>query len=140
MASNPLRYEPYDATVGVPNVVVDGSPNASTVLTLSHWPQLPAPDGFAADLSAQMAFHYLDNGATLHGNAEVVTNNHFDQDGLISMYALSRPDDALARRTLLEDVAAAGDFATYHRPARGTPVDGHRRFCRSRTLTARPAP
>jgi hypothetical protein len=113
MASNPLRYEPYDASVRVPNVVVDGSPNASTVLTLSHWPRLPAPDGLADDLSAQMAFRYLDSGATLHGNAEVVTNNHFDQDGLISVYALSRPDDALARRTLLEDVAAAGDFATY---------------------------
>lgn len=60
-----------------------------------------------------MAFRYLDSGATLHGNAEVVTNNHFDQDGFISVYALSRPDDALARRTLLEDVAAAGDFAIY---------------------------
>ncbi|MGH3830633.1 MAG: DUF6687 family protein [Pseudonocardiaceae bacterium] len=113
MASNPLRYDPYEASVGVPNVVVDGSPNASTVLTLSHWPQLPAPDGLADDLSAQMAFRYLDSGATLHGNAEVVTNNHFDQDGLISVYALSRPDAALARRALLEDVAAAGDFGTY---------------------------
>jgi len=34
-----------------------------------------------------MAFRYLDSGAALHGNAEVVTNNHFDQDGLISVYA-----------------------------------------------------
>ena len=51
MASSPLRYEPYDASIGVPNVVVDGSPNASTVLTLSHWPQLRAPDGLADDLS-----------------------------------------------------------------------------------------
>ena len=46
-----------------------------TVLTLSHWPQLPAPDGLADDLSAQMAFRCLDSGATLHGNAEVITNN-----------------------------------------------------------------
>jgi hypothetical protein len=33
-----LRFEPYESTTGIPNVVVDGSPNASTVLTLTHWP------------------------------------------------------------------------------------------------------
>lgn len=117
MDFTPLRYEPYEATETVPNVVVDGSPNASTVLTLSHWPGLavpldPALD-LAADLSAQMAFRYIACSGTLHGAAEVVTNNHFDQDGLMSMYAMSSPRDALARRALLEDVAAAGDFATY---------------------------
>jgi len=113
----PLRYQPYEATETVPNVVVDGSPNAATELTLSHWPGLRAPVGathdLAADLSAQMAFRYVDFATSLHGSAAVVTNNHFDQDGLISMYALSRPSDALRRRALLEDVAAAGDFATF---------------------------
>src|SRR5690606_6728750 len=42
-----------------------------------------------------------------------VTNNHFDQDGLISVHALSNPEHALAHRPLLEDVASAGDFATF---------------------------
>lgn len=117
MTFSPLRYQRYEATETVPNVVVDGSPNAATVLTLSHWPGLPTPLGnahdLAADLSAQMAFRYVDSAASLHGSAQVVTNNHFDQDGLVSMYAMSRPSDALVRRSLLEDVAAAGDFATY---------------------------
>jgi hypothetical protein len=114
MAFAPLRYEPYGVSGTTPNVVVDGSPNGSTVLTLTHWPGFPAPSGLADDLSAQMAFRYLDLGHALHSPAEVVTNNHFDQDGLVSIYALHQPDDALSRRKLLEDVAAAGDFATYH--------------------------
>ena len=113
-----LHYLPYDEAVGVPNVVVDGSPNESTVLTLSHWPGIPAPAGVEGDLSAEMAFRYLDLGANLHGDAEVVTNNHFDQDGLVGIFALARPAEAEARRDVLLDVAASGDFGTYrHRTA-----------------------
>jgi hypothetical protein len=107
-----LRFAPYDAMAGAANVVVDGSPTDGTVLSLSHWPHLVAPLGLAADLSAQMAFAYLDR-FDLHGAAELVSNNHFDQDGLVSVYALIDPDRALARRDLLIDIAAAGDFATY---------------------------
>ena len=108
-----LRYEPYEDTDERPNVVVDGSPNTGTVLCLTHWPGIPVLPGTEADLSAQMAFRYLDLGADHHGDAEIVTNNHFDQDGLVSIYALSRPEHALAHREFLEDLAAAGDFATF---------------------------
>jgi hypothetical protein len=60
-----------------------------------------------------MAFRYLDRGADLHGDAEVVTNNHFDQDGLVSIFALSRPEVATANRAFLEDLARAGDFGQF---------------------------
>lgn len=113
MAPTPLRFEPYGDAAATPNVVVDGSPNAATVLTVSHWPGLPTPAGCAGDTSAQMVFRYLDRGADRHGSATVVTNNHFDQDGLAGVYALAHPDHALRRRAQLEDLAAAGDFAIY---------------------------
>lgn len=106
-----MRYLSYDASAAVPNVVVDGSPNDSTVLLLTHWPGSPQPAGMAADLSAQMAFRYVRSGAD--PGAAVVTNNHVDQDGLVSMLAFVDPDAALAHEELLVDVAAAGDFATY---------------------------
>jgi len=106
----PLRFAGYDDTTGEPNVVVDGSPNAGTVLVLSHWPGLPTPPGVEADTSCQMAFRYLDRGADLHGDARLVTNNHFDQDGLAGIYALAAPPDALRRRHQLEGLASAGDF------------------------------
>jgi hypothetical protein len=70
-----------------------------------------------------MAFAYLDAPAD-HPPAEVVTNNHFDQDGLVSIFALVDPDAALRHRELLIDVAAAGDFGTYRdrRAARASMV------------------
>lgn len=109
-----MRYVEYEASASEPNIVIDGSPNAGTVLCLTHWPGIPcaAPE-LADDLSAQMAFRYLDSDMALHDDADVVTNNHFDQDGFVGMYALIEPDDARAQRDLLIDVAAAGDFGTY---------------------------
>ena len=105
-----LRFEPYPATEAIPNVVVDGSANAGTVLVLSHWPHAPCPAELVRDLSAGSAMAYLDH-RSLHGPAEVVTNNHFDQDGLMSVYALVDPEAALARADLVTEVARAGDFA-----------------------------
>ena len=54
------RYLDYEKSRQVPNIVVDGSPNEASVLALSHWPGIAAPPGLARDLSAQMAFAYLD--------------------------------------------------------------------------------
>ena len=109
-----MRYVEYEASATEPNIVIDGSPNDGTVLCLTHWPgiECPAP-GMADDLSAQMAFRYLDSDMALHGDAEVVTNNHFDQDGFVGVFALVHPEIALPRRELLLDIAAAGDFGTY---------------------------
>ena len=107
-----LRYVPYQDLAGSPNVIVDGAATDGTILSLSHWPHVPIPSGLGADLSAEMAIAYLGR-FDRHGPAELVSNNHFDQDGLMSVFALAAPDAALARRDLLLDVAAAGDFGTY---------------------------
>lgn len=111
MVSSALRFVPYEESADVANIVVDGSPNAGTVLVVSHWPGLPTPPDCAADTSAQMVFRYLERGADLHDGADVVTNNHFDQDGLAGVYALLCPDEGLRRRAQLEGLASAGDFA-----------------------------
>ena len=107
-----MRFVAYEQSRSTPNIVVDGSPNEATVLTLTHWPGIPQPAGLAADLSAEMAFRYVDDPCA-HAPADAVTNNHFDQDGLVSAHALIEPDLAQANRELLIDVAAAGDFGTY---------------------------
>ena len=60
------------------------------MLTLTHWPGYPQPEGFHFDLSAEMAFHYLDEPID-HPPADLVTNNHFDQDGLVGLHALIDP-------------------------------------------------
>src|SRR5262245_25487776 len=113
MPKEPLEYVPAHRLHDRPHVVVDGSPIGSTTLTLTHWPGFPSPPGLEADLSAQMAFRYLRAPRSLHGDATAVTNNHFDQDGLVSVLALSQPDAALEREELLVDLASAGDFGTF---------------------------
>jgi Family of unknown function (DUF6687) len=112
MASGSLRYAPYrDLDEAHPSVVVDGSPAPGTVLCLSHWPGMESPPQFWADLSAEMALHYA-GAFDRHGAAQLVSNNHFDQDGLVGVYALVEPDQARARQEFLVEVARAGDFAT----------------------------
>ena len=98
------------------------------MLTLSHWPQSPTPAVLAHDLSAQIvfAFLHLARGERRYGRgrsrqqalaavaasrrAEAVTNDHFDEDGLVSVFALSRPEVALGHEELLVEVASCGDF------------------------------
>src|SRR3954452_8795108 len=104
-----MRFVPYPALGDTPNVIVDGSGTASTVLTLSHWPGSSVPDVLAADLSAEIAVKYLEH-PELHVAADVVSNNHFDEDGLMGVFALVDPEFALAHRDLVVDVARAGDF------------------------------
>jgi hypothetical protein len=106
-----MQYVPYDE-LNEPNVIVDGAANAHTVLTLSHWPDSNTPEILKDDLSAQIVFRYLDR-PQLHVSASIVSNNHFDQDGLIGIYCLLHPSAAQSQRALLIDIAAAGDFATY---------------------------
>jgi hypothetical protein len=118
-----FRFVEYDDSVSGPNVVVDGSANRATVLTLSHWPGAPTPAPLQRDLSAEIAFAYLEH-PELWVEASTVTNNHYDQDGLVSVLALVDPEVAAQHRRLLVDVAAAGDFGTYRdrRAARASMV------------------
>ena len=97
---------------GRPNLVVDGPRAPGTVLTLSHWPHSATPKALARDLSAQIVFAYLVSKRRWP-TAELVSNDHVDQDGLVSLFAITCPGLAVPRRGLLEDVASAGDFAVF---------------------------
>lgn len=109
---DPLEYVPYREVRGRPNIIVDGPPQDATVLTLSHWPVNTTPDSLKRDTSTATVFAYLD-APSLHAHAECVSNNHFDEDGLFSMFALHQPETAIEHRELLQDAALAGDFGTY---------------------------
>src|SRR5947208_2433644 len=104
-----MRFHPYPSLESA-NVIVDGAPQADTVLTLSHWPKSGSPREFAADTSAEIVFRWLSAGRPGARGAELVSNNHFDEDGLVGIYAAVDPERAMARRELLSDVARAGDF------------------------------
>ena len=107
-----MHYIPYDELGDRPNSIVDGAANANTRITLSHWPDNPTPEILKDDLSTQIVFRYLDRSEAWI-QADAVSNNHFDEDGLVGIFNLINPDHAQRHRLLLIDVAAAGDFGIY---------------------------
>src|SRR6185369_3495788 len=112
LAMLPCRhvYVPYAEAAQRPNIVVDGAANERSVLTLSHWPKSGTPWPLKADTSVGIVFNYIDSPAW-HRAVPAVTNNHFDEDGLIGLYCLIEPEHALTRRALLIDASRAGDFS-----------------------------
>ena len=114
-----MKYMPYTELGGVPNIVVDGAAQEDTVLTLSHWPGSGSPAEFRADTSAEIVLNYLVTAsakAQYAPKVRVVSNNHFDEDGLCAVWAMINPKLDRQHLDLLVDVATAGDFDTYRRP------------------------
>jgi hypothetical protein len=109
------RFCPFEESRGTANVSVDSIENEGTVLTLSHWPSTATPARWKDDLSTNSVFKYLAaSGGDLP--AEIVTSDHFDVDGAISLYACLRPEWAFVYRDLLSDIAACGDFCVVDDP------------------------
>jgi len=109
-----MRFLPYDQARSVPNVIVDGARNEGTVLTLSHWPKSGTLAQLKGDTSTAIVFNYLDR-PQFRVEADVVSNNHFDEDGLAGIFALLEPAMAERHRELIVDVAQAGDFGIFAR-------------------------
>lgn len=105
-----LEYVPYHLLGDKKNIIVDGRGNENTCLTLSHWPGNPTPSQYKDDLSAQIVFRYIEDQKPVEG-VGVVSNNHFDEDGLVSLYAMLNPERALEMKDFLVEVARAGDFS-----------------------------
>jgi len=98
----------------VPFLCVDGVVEAG--LNLSHWPGNRTPAHLKADTSTEMALNLArDPGrdSWLEG-VSIVSNNHFDTDGLLSVYAVLRPEEALARAGSLVRAARTGDFGEFN--------------------------
>lgn len=109
-----MRFIPYAEARRQPNIVVDGAPLPGSLLTLSHWPNNESPAAVRRDTSTATVFAWLDlPGPKI--TAPYVTNNHFDEDGLFSVFALSEPQQALAARELLIAASFAGDFGVVRR-------------------------
>lgn len=111
MQSDNYYFSDYSSN-NEPNILVDGSGNMYTVLTLSHWPRSPTPKELKADLSTEIVFNYLEK-PEFHVTERAVTNNHFDEDGLLGIFSLIKPDFALDHKKLLIDCASVGDFEKY---------------------------
>jgi hypothetical protein len=105
-----------DTLRSAPFLCVDGVVDEG--LNLSHWPGNRTPSRLKADTSTEMALNLArdsDRTEWLRG-VEVVTNNHFDTDGLLSAYSVLRPEEALLHSGPLIQAARTGDFGEFTTP------------------------
>jgi hypothetical protein len=109
-----MRFEFYtDALANVPKLSVDGTVDNS--IHFSHWEGNETPAELKADTSTEIALNLVasPHRAALTKGIELVTNNHFDTDGVLSVWTVLTGERALAHRNLLIAAAEAGDFSEY---------------------------
>ncbi len=109
-----MRFEFYtDALENVPKLSVDGTVDNS--IHFSHWEGNATPAELKADTSTEIALNLVasPNRAALTNGIELVTNNHFDTDGVLSVWTVLTGERALAYRDLLIAAAEAGDFSEH---------------------------
>jgi hypothetical protein len=113
----PLCYQHWSEKLD-PLVCVSVDGDAPGRLHLSHWPGNHTPETLRHDLSTGMCLNLMrspDRQDWLAG-LEVVTNNHWDTDGALSVFTLLEPDLALAHAPVLIAAAMAGDFSVFTTP------------------------
>ena len=109
-----MRFEFYtEALDNVPKLSVDGTVDNS--IHFSHWQGNTTPAEVKADTSTEIALNLVGspNRASLTNGIELVTNNHFDTDGVLSVWTVLTGERALAHRDLLIAAAEAGDFSEH---------------------------
>jgi len=109
-----MRFEFYtDAIKHLPKLSVDGTVDNS--IHFSHWEGNNTPPEVKADTSTEIALNLVSspNRDALTNGIELVTNNHFDTDGILSVWTVLNGERALAYRDLLVAAAEAGDFSEY---------------------------
>ena len=109
-----MRFEFYtDALKNVPKLSVDGT--VDNAIHFSHWQGNATPAELKADTSTEIALNLVasPNRYALTNGIELVTNNHFDTDGVLSVWTVLTGQRALEYRELLIAAAEAGDFSEH---------------------------
>jgi hypothetical protein len=109
-----MRFEFYHAGLeNVPKLSVDGT--VSNSIHFSHWEGNQTPEEVKADTSTEIALNLVasPHQEKLTRGIELVTNNHFDTDGVLSVWTVLNGERALRLREKLIPAAEAGDFSEF---------------------------
>jgi len=109
-----MRFEFYHSGLdNVPKLSVDGT--VSNSVHFSHWQGNETPAEVKADTSTEIALNLVGspNRAVLTHGIDLVTNNHFDTDGILSVWTVLTGERALELRDRLIPAAEAGDFSEF---------------------------
>lgn len=101
----------HDISRENPCAVVDAR-HPEAAATLSHWRGAEVPDALRADTSTEIAVKAAIAG---HPSSKLpyVSNNHFDVDGCLGIWALLNPLLAAKYKDVLIQAAQIGDFREY---------------------------
>ena len=107
-----MKFEYYtDQLADIPKLSVDGT--VDNAIHFSHWHGNETPESVKADTSTEIALNLVaaPNRVELTQGIELVTNNHFDTDGVLSVWTILNGERALPLRDKLIAAAEAGDFS-----------------------------
>ena len=106
-----MRFEFHHSGLDdTPKLSVDGT--VSNSIHFSHWQGNNTPSEVKADTSTEIVLNLVAsaNRNELTQGIELVTNNHFDTDGVLSVWTVLAGERALELRDKLIPAAEAGDF------------------------------
>jgi len=109
-----MRFEFYsDALANAPKLSVDGT--VDNAIHFSHWRGNETPVSVKADTSTEIALNVVaaPNRDELTQGIDLVVNNHFDTDGVLSVWAMLNGARALPLGEKLIAAAEAGDFCEF---------------------------
>lgn len=107
-----MRFHYYsEAIANVPKLSIDGT--VDNAIHFSHWKGNETPASVKADTSTEIALNLVaaPNREELTQGIDLVTNNHFDTDGVLSVWTVLTGKRALDLRDELIAAAEAGDFS-----------------------------
>src|SRR5258705_6671183 len=113
-----MRFEYYNSGLeDVPKLSVDGTVHNGNLF--SHWQGNQTPAELKADTSTEIALNLVaaPNRNEFTRGIELVTNNHFDTDGVLSVWTVLTGERALELREQLIPAAEAGDFSEFRNEA-----------------------
>src|SRR5467141_1674283 len=109
-----MRFEYYsDAVADVPKLSIDGT--VDNAIHFSHWKGNQTAASVKADTSTEIALNLVSapDREELTRGIDLVTNNHFDTDGVLSVWTVLTGERALELREKLIPAAEAGDFSEF---------------------------
>lgn len=109
-----MHFEFYHSGLDdVPKLSVDGT--VSNSVHFSHWEGNQTPAELKADTSTEIALNLVaaPHKTELTRGIELVTNNHFDTDGVLSVWTVLTGERALELKEKLIPAAEAGDFSEF---------------------------
>src|SRR5882672_5162849 len=107
-----MKFQYYtNSLADVPKLSIDGT--VGNAIHFSHWKGNETPQSVKADTSTEIALNLVaaPNRDQLTQGIDLVTNNHFDTDGVLSVWTVLTGERALELRDQLIAAAEAGDFS-----------------------------